>query len=56
MQSRRPYLAYNSQYDPQKELDSLYERRSAIDALIQSLEEYDRQNMKCVETPERKSA
>ena len=39
-----------------KELDYLYARRSAIDTLIQSLEEYNRFRARQCEEPKRKSA
>jgi hypothetical protein len=39
-----------------KELDYLYARRSAIDSLIQSLEEYDRFRAPQFEEQKRKSA
>jgi hypothetical protein len=39
-----------------KELDYLYARRSAIDSLIQSLEEYNRFRARQLEEPKRKSA
>jgi hypothetical protein len=39
-----------------KELEYLYARRSAIDSLIQSLEEYDRFRARQMEEPKRKSA
>jgi len=41
---------------PRKELEYLYARRTAIDTLIQSLQEYDRfRALRCAE-PKRKSA
>jgi hypothetical protein len=40
----------------QKELEHLYARRSAIDALIASLETYDRYRVKPMEDPKQKSA
>jgi hypothetical protein len=39
-----------------KELEYLYARRSAIDSLIQSLEEYDRFRARRLEEPKRKTA
>ena len=42
--------------DYQRELEYLYARRSAIDSLIQSLEEYDRFRARQMEEPKRKSA
>jgi len=39
-----------------KELQYLYARRTAIDTLIQSLEEYDRFRARRVEEPKRKTA
>jgi hypothetical protein len=39
-----------------KELEYLYARRSAIDSLIQSLEEYDRFRARRLEVMKRKSA
>jgi hypothetical protein len=56
MQFTRPYLAYENIRDPRKELQSLYARRSTIDALIRSLEEYNRHRAKRLEMPKRKSA
>ena len=39
-----------------KELEYLYARRTAIDSLIQSLEEYDRFRAQRMEEPRRKTA
>jgi len=39
-----------------KELEYLYARRTAIDSLIQSLEEYDRFRTRRFEEPKQKSA
>jgi len=46
MQAKRPYLAVDSINNPRKVLKTLYAQRSAIDALIQSLQEYDRSRIK----------
>ena len=39
-----------------KELEYLYARRTAIDSLIQSLQDYDRFRARRLEEPHRKSA
>lgn len=46
MQGKRPYLAFDSTRNPRKVLKTLYAQRSAVDALIQSLQEYNRQHNK----------
>jgi hypothetical protein len=46
MQAKRPYLAADSIRNPRKVLKALYAQRSAVDALIQSLQEYNRHRTK----------
>ena len=47
-----------SNYDPsfRKQLEYLYARRSVIDTLIESLEQYDRDSPKTAQILKRKSA
>lgn len=55
MHSKRPYLAFSSTGDPKKQLEVLYARRYALDAVIRHLEEYNRCRVRRLE-PRRKSA
>jgi hypothetical protein len=56
MAAERPYLAFVSSRNPRKELEALYARRSVIDDLIRSLEEYNRYRERRLATAERKMA
>ena len=56
MEAQRPYLVIDSTRNPRKALKSLYARRLAIDALIQSLEEYNRYRAKRLDPAKRKTA
>lgn len=48
--------SFMSARDFRKELEYLYARRSAVDSLIQSLEQYDRFQVRQLEAPERRTA
>jgi hypothetical protein len=56
MFAKKVPVAISSGRGYQKELDFLYARRTAIDTLIRSLEEYDRRRAKRIEDGKRKSA
>lgn len=56
MYAERLYLACNTAQDPKRDLEALYARRSALDALIQSLEEYQRARVKRLDLQKRKTA
>lgn len=56
MFAKKAPVAISSGRGYKTELDYLYARRVAIDALIQSLEEYDRHRAKRIEDGKRKSA
>lgn len=56
MSVKRPSLTLVSARNPRKQLKTLYARRCAIDALIQSLEEYNRYRARRLDPPKRKTA
>jgi hypothetical protein len=56
MKAQRPYLVFDSTRNPRKALKSLYARRFAIDAVIQSLEEYNRYRTRRLDPARRKTA
>jgi hypothetical protein len=57
MQFKRPFLAYDSTRDPHRQkLESLYAHRTALDAVIQHLEEYNRYRVQRLEPQKRKTA
>jgi hypothetical protein len=56
MQGKRLYLAFNAGHDPKQHLEVLYARRSALDALIRSLEEYQRARTKRLDPLKSKTA
>jgi hypothetical protein len=56
MHPKRPFLAFSSKRNPQKQLESMYARRCALDAVIQSLEEYNRFRVRRPEPIKQKSA
>ena len=57
MFAKKALTATSSSRNYRKELDYLYARRTAVDALIQSLEEYDRYRARTATQPvKRKSA
>jgi hypothetical protein len=51
-----PARATLSPYTPRTSLERLYQRQAAIEALIESLEEYDRYRSMRLDQRERKSA
>ena len=56
MFAKKPQLTATSSRGYQKELEQLYARRSAINSLIQSLEEYDRFRVRRIDERKRKTA